>query len=237
MLFVLTRWCLDVRTRTAEAYPVEHPGAVPPRAAHQEGATTGLAQSRSASVLQTAPRARVASAPPPPTTSHGGILAKLVAEAGGPEVQVPQWPAARVPPDIVRTPPCCGVFPRVEHYARAEELGRIAALGGGAGRDAFRNCESFEERRALAAAELARERDRGRPVRAATREELDRQLGALPPSRMAAIVEAGGDLRKVRLLRDLRGPATARASRCASAWCGPACSDPPGRSKSPLGGN
>ena len=128
-----------------------------------------------------------------PVTDAGpqaGLLGKLVAAFGDPEVEVPRWLTGLTPLGIEKPIVPVGVFPmEADHAVCSDALDEATQWATG-------NYSSYEEHKEDVDANLREEQRRGRLVLLPTREALEAAVGPTTLSRIGVIAKLKADARK-----------------------------------------
>jgi len=128
------------------------------------------------------------------------LFGLLLGAANDPDVSLPRWLDGFTPLGITQPIATHGIFPL---SGASDAAGSIAELTQGQDYES-RNYSSYYDHADLASAELERDRDRGYLVWSPSLRELERDVGTLVPSRIAALVKLKAGRTKVRRIHDLR---------------------------------
>eukprot|EP00971_Amphidinium_carterae_P349156 6490871-Amphidinium_carterae.1 len=136
---------------------------------------------------------------------QGWLIQALTAAAGDPDVEVAKWVIEAVPLGASRSINVCGIFPQVPEREEEdlEEVGTQEQIAGNTDAE-FANYVSYYENQELADMEFQREVEAGYAKVYPSRAAAERVVGALVPSRVAAVVKRKSGRVKTRLVHDLR---------------------------------
>ena len=134
---------------------------------------------------------------------HANLMAAITKEAKDPDDVLAKWAAGNTPLGIVNEIETRGIFPPTD--AQTGDIGTLEeAENMSAWNEQVGNYSSVEENIDDVQTELKKEREKGFLRFSTSREALEKEVGKLILSRVAAVVTTKNGKRKVRLIHDLR---------------------------------
>lgn len=130
------------------------------------------------------------------------LFMKLVDLAGDPDREAATWPKVGTPLGICERIPSGGVFPQVDHKQFLTEQNRLEAIAGLVGSEG--NYISYDENKADADELFIKEMENGYVDWSTDQGSLEKKYGPLVQSSIGVIVKYKKDVKKVRLVHDLR---------------------------------